>query len=76
MNMKLCFPEAAKALPPSPHQVRGRLTAAYVQGRLIPQAWRALPAELFTKPSNMTNFSTFYEGIIFLIRDYLFQVRS
>jgi hypothetical protein len=28
--------------------------------RLIPQDLRALPANLFTKPSKMANFSTFY----------------
>jgi hypothetical protein len=31
--------------------------------RLIPQYLRALPAELFTKPSNLASSSTFYEFI-------------
>jgi len=35
--------------------------AAYAKVRLIPQDLRALPAELFTKPSEFVNFSTFYE---------------
>jgi len=33
------------------------------QVRLIPQVLRALPANLFTKPSMMVNFSTFYKFI-------------
>ena len=32
--------------------------------RLIPQALRALPADLFTKPSIMANFSAFYGFIM------------
>jgi hypothetical protein len=35
--------------------------AAYLKVRLIPQDLRALPAELFTKPSKWAYFSTFYE---------------
>jgi hypothetical protein len=37
--------------------------AAYVNVRLIPQDLRALPAELFTKPSVLANFSTFFEFV-------------
>ena len=37
--------------------------AAYVYVRLTLQDSRALPAELFTKPSNLANFSTFYESV-------------
>ncbi len=43
----------------------GRLFAAYTEVRLIPQDLRALPAELFTKPSEFAIFLTFYEFIIF-----------
>ena len=35
----------------------------YVKVRLIPYDSRALPPELFTKPSNLASFSTFYEFI-------------
>jgi hypothetical protein len=35
--------------------------AAYAEVRLIPQDLRALPAELFTKPSEFAIFPTFYE---------------
>jgi hypothetical protein len=35
----------------------------YVTVRLIPHDSRALPLELFTKPSNLASFSTFYESI-------------
>jgi len=38
--------------------------AAYVYVRLTPQDSRALPAELFTEPSNLACFSTFYECIM------------
>jgi hypothetical protein len=31
--------------------------------RLNPQDLRALPAELFTKPSFLANFSTFFEFV-------------
>jgi len=34
------------------------------QVRLIPQALRALPADLFTKPSVMANFSNVYGFIM------------
>ncbi|PIP07190.1 MAG: hypothetical protein COX51_07120 [Syntrophobacteraceae bacterium CG23_combo_of_CG06-09_8_20_14_all_50_8] len=37
--------------------------AAYEKVRLTPQDSRALPAELFTKPSNLACFLTFYEFI-------------
>jgi hypothetical protein len=37
--------------------------AAYVKVRLIPQDLRALPAELFIKPSFLANFSTFFEFV-------------
>jgi hypothetical protein len=37
--------------------------AAYAEVRLIPQDLRALPAELFTKPSKLAIFSTFYTFI-------------
>jgi hypothetical protein len=40
----------------------GRLIAAYAEVRLIPQDLRALPAELFTKPS-VAIFLTFYEFV-------------
>jgi len=36
---------------------------AYVYVRLAPQDSHALPAELFTEPSNLACFSTFYEFI-------------
>jgi len=39
--------------------------AAYAEVRLIPQDLRALPAELFTKPSKLAIFSTFYDFIKF-----------
>jgi len=39
--------------------------AAYEKVRLTPQDSRALPAELFTKPSNSACFLTFYESIKF-----------
>jgi hypothetical protein len=39
--------------------------AAYAEVRLILQDLRALPAELFTKPSKLVIFSTFYELIKF-----------
>jgi hypothetical protein len=39
------------------------VTAAYAKVRLIPQDLRALPAALFTKPSILARFSTFYEFI-------------
>ena len=35
--------------------------AAYAEVRLIPRDLRALPAELFTKPSKFASFLTFYE---------------
>jgi hypothetical protein len=35
--------------------------AAYVQIHLIPQDWRTLPAELFTRQKFSAHFSTFYE---------------
>jgi len=38
--------------------------AAYAKVRLIPQDLRALPAELFTKPSKIKAFATFYEPVI------------
>jgi hypothetical protein len=38
--------------------------AAYVNVRRIPQELRALPAELFTKSSNLDNYPTFCEFII------------
>jgi hypothetical protein len=38
--------------------------AAYVNVRRIPQDLRALPAELFTKSSNLDNYPTFCEFII------------
>ena len=34
---------------------------SYEKVRLAPQDSRALPAELFTEPSNLACFSTFYE---------------
>jgi hypothetical protein len=37
------------------------------QVRLIPQDLRALPAELFTKPSKWAHFSTFYEVVNFAL---------
>ena len=37
--------------------------AAYAQVRLNPQDSRALPAELFTQPSNLNNYTTFCEFI-------------
>ena len=37
--------------------------AAYEKVRLTPQDLRALPAELFTEPSNLVCFLTFYESI-------------
>src|SRR4030042_420203 len=37
--------------------------AAYVTVRLIPQGSRALPAELFTKPSNLVCLLTFFGGV-------------
>jgi len=39
------------------------VVAAYAQVRLTPHDLRALPAELFTKPSNLFSFWTFYESI-------------
>jgi hypothetical protein len=36
------------------------VVAAYVQARLTPQDWRALPAELFTQPSKLDSFRTFF----------------
>jgi hypothetical protein len=41
------------------------VVAAYAQVRLNPHDLRALPAELFTQPSNMDSFRTFYESVIF-----------
>jgi hypothetical protein len=38
--------------------------AAYAKVRLTPQDLRALPAELFTKPSNFVKFWIFYEPIV------------
>ena len=35
------------------------VTAAYAKVRLIPQDLRALPADLYTKPSITANVSTF-----------------
>jgi hypothetical protein len=35
------------------------VTAVYAQVRLVPQDLRALPAELFTKPSFLAHFLTF-----------------
>jgi len=35
-------------------------TAAYAKVRRMTQDLRALPADLFAKPSIMTKFSTFY----------------
>jgi len=37
--------------------------AAYAKVRLIPQDLHALPAELFTKPSEFAIYSTFYAFI-------------
>jgi len=42
--------------------------AAYEKVRLTPQDSRALPAELFTKPSNLVCFLTFYEFCIFIVK--------
>ena len=39
------------------------IVAAYVQVRLTPQGSRALPAELFAKPSNLDNYPIFREVI-------------
>jgi hypothetical protein len=39
------------------------VVAAYVQVRLTPQDSCALPAELFTKPSNLNNYTIFCEFI-------------
>jgi len=39
--------------------------AEYTEVRLTPQDLRALPAELFSKPSEFAIFSTFYEGVNF-----------
>jgi hypothetical protein len=39
------------------------VVAAYAGVRLTPQDLRALPAELFTKPSNLNNYITFCEII-------------
>jgi len=36
------------------------VVAAYVEVRLTSHGLRALPAELFTKPSNLDRFSTFF----------------
>jgi hypothetical protein len=36
------------------------IVAAYIKVHLSPQALRALPAELFTKPSDLAWFSIFY----------------
>jgi hypothetical protein len=41
------------------------VTAAYAKVRLMTQALLALPADLFTMPSIMAKFSTFYGFIIF-----------
>jgi len=38
------------------------VTAAYVKVRLIPQALRALPLALFTKPSHIGHFPDFLRG--------------
>jgi hypothetical protein len=37
------------------------VVAAYAQVRLTSLYSRALPAELFTKPSNLNNYTTFCE---------------
>jgi len=42
--------------------------------RLIPHDSRALPAELFTKPSKLEYFSTSYDFIIFAETRILFSV--
>ncbi|HQK79874.1 MAG TPA: hypothetical protein PK621_09275, partial [Syntrophales bacterium] len=39
--------------------------ATYVQVRLIPQDSRASPADLFTMPSQMGHFLTFYDVVKF-----------
>jgi hypothetical protein len=39
------------------------VVAAYDKVRLTPHDLRALPAELFTKPSNLDSYLTFYEFI-------------
>jgi hypothetical protein len=39
------------------------IVAAYVKVRLTPQDLRALPAELFTKPSDLDGFGIFYVSI-------------
>ena len=39
------------------------VTATYVQVRLIPQDSRASPADLFTMPSQMEHFLTFYDVV-------------
>jgi hypothetical protein len=39
------------------------VVAAYAKVCLTPQDLRALPAELFTKPSNFVKFWIFYEPI-------------
>jgi hypothetical protein len=44
------------------------VVAAYVHIRLNPQDLHTLPAELFTKPSNLDSFRTFYESIF--LRSY------
>jgi len=49
------------------------VTAAYANVRLIPQDLRALPADLFTKPSIMAKFSTFYG---FIKNDLLVMANS
>jgi endonuclease-3 len=40
------------------------VVATYGQVLLTPQDWRALPAELLTKPSFSVHFSTFYEFVM------------
>jgi hypothetical protein len=37
--------------------------AAHAEARRIPRDLRALPAELFAKPSEFSVFSTFYEVV-------------
>jgi hypothetical protein len=49
--------------------------AAYAEVRLIPQDLRALPAELFTKPSHFQGFATFY-GVVKIESAYFFIGKS
>ena len=55
--------DIVKSLDASLRFIPRLVTATYVQVRLIPQDSRASPADLFTIPSQMGHFLTFYDVV-------------